>query len=313
MRLARRIADLTLSLGAVLGIVCVLAAFVGPLAGLRPMFVRSGSMAPAIGTGSLVVAHRVPVDEVQVGDVVSMTTPEGSRVTHRVVERGAAGLVLRGDANATVDPGSYAGPTADRVFAHVPGLGYAVGWASSPLGVVVLGLVGCVLLGLVILPRAERRTPGRRRARIPVGPSRRAAAGGAVALLVGFAILGPGQVRPGWAAPWTDPVPITGSSYGAVTLPTTTVACGILQVLTTSLTWTAAAGATGYRLHYGAGGATTETVGSGVTSKAFNTVGSGTFWVETLRSFGPNDWVSAISNKKAYTVVLTLVGTCTDA
>ena len=294
--MSRGLADRLLSALAVVGALTLLLCVGGPAVGVHTYVVRSASMSPTIGTGAVVVAHRVPVNRLSRGDVVSVPTPEGSRVTHRLVRLTASGLVLRGDANQAVDPAPYAVDAADRVVLHVPLLGYAVAVAASPLG--LLGLVLLVVGCAVAAARPRRPSP----IVVAVG----------VVLVAALAVIGPGVSHPSWAAAWTDAATIDGGSYAATTIAAPTVSCSTLGVLSTKLTWTAVSGATGYVLHYGTGGATTETVASGVTSKTFTSVQSGTFWVETQRAFGSTTWTSAISNKKAYTVVLTLVGTCVD-
>ena len=291
MRATRAVADRTLTLLAGFGVVCVLVTLAGPAFGVHALFFRSGSMQPTIGTGAMALAVEVPVSEVRTGDVVSVTTPQGSRVTHRVVSRTGEELVLKGDANAVADATPYRARTVDRVVAHVPMVGYVVGWLTGPLGLALLGALGLGLLALVVRPQVL--------------------AGVAVLALVTVSVVGPGQVSPGWAAPWTDPVTVSGSSYtaGVVGAPVVSCTTGAASV---RFDWPAVSGATGYRLHYGSGGATTEDVVSTVTNRTIVLLGSGTFWVETLRAFPTVTWVSGISNKKAYSVATVLV-TCTNA
>jgi RNase H-fold protein (predicted Holliday junction resolvase) len=67
-------------------------------------------------------------------------------------------------------------------------------------------------------------------------------------------------------------------------------------------------------LHYGSGGATTETVGAAVTSKTFSGIAtSGVFSVQANINYGSTTWTSVASNAKNYTVVLVAVGICTSA
>lgn len=85
-------------------------------AGLTPYVVVSGSMEPALPTGSIAVVKSVDPDEISAGDVITYVPPEsiarpgGARtITHRVrsVVPGAAGrrrFVTQGDANTQPDP-----------------------------------------------------------------------------------------------------------------------------------------------------------------------------------------------------------------
>ena len=110
--------------GAVLGAVCILAAVAAAAFGLRPLVFLSGSMSPAIETGALGIAHEVPASSLEPGDVVSVPTEGGERVTHRIVSVAMDGdeaeLTLRGDANATADADTYRVAHADRVLFDVP-------------------------------------------------------------------------------------------------------------------------------------------------------------------------------------------------
>lgn len=75
------------------------------LLGWQPYSVLSGSMAPAIRPGDVVLYSAVPT-EVPTGAVVVFADPAGERgiLTHRVVERdGHGGYRTKGDANPTPD------------------------------------------------------------------------------------------------------------------------------------------------------------------------------------------------------------------
>src|SRR3989344_5729299 len=67
--------------------------------------VSSGSMEPAIKTGSVIAVAPQPV--YRVGEVITYkTTPEAkSTTTHRVVGTGGGFFKVAGDANDEVDPG----------------------------------------------------------------------------------------------------------------------------------------------------------------------------------------------------------------
>ena len=66
-RLAR---EVLLDAAAVVGAVCILIALAHAVLGSSLLVFRSGSMAPAISTGSLAVAVERPVSGVSPGDVV---------------------------------------------------------------------------------------------------------------------------------------------------------------------------------------------------------------------------------------------------
>ncbi|HEX2893134.1 MAG TPA: hypothetical protein VHO29_03925 [Marmoricola sp.] len=228
-RRLRTAADRALTVGAFLGVVAVLAALAGLALGVRPLFFRSGSMAPTIGTGSMALAREVPAGDLNVGDIVSVTTSGGVRVTHRVVavSPGPPGavLTLRGDANRVADPERYAVDSAYRVFWHVPWAGYVAGRLRSPAVMVMLGL----LLASTSLRGSRRRprTGGRRALRRPrEGVGRHASRAGAAAVVTAAAMAGP--AGPASAVPWTDPVTVGGTTLvaGALVAPVTTCSGG---------------------------------------------------------------------------------------
>ena len=144
--------ELALNLGAIAGLICVLAAAASFLFGIKPLVFRSGSMSPDIPTGALALAKTTPAADLGVGDVVSVENQQGTRITHRVHEivssDGATSvLILKGDANKDADISPYTVTEADRVFFSVPGLGYAVSWLSSPAAIFLGGaLVGGVMV-----------------------------------------------------------------------------------------------------------------------------------------------------------------------
>jgi signal peptidase len=157
-----------LTTGAVVGVACLLLTVLALLLDARPLVFRSDSMSPTIGTGSLAVARRVDADSLRVGQVVSVPTASGERVTHRIKavqhEGPRAVLVLQGDANRAPDPEPYVVDHADRVLFSVPWVGYAVGWLTRPVGLLLLGLYAAVLLSVVLRPPGPTRGPCRGRA-----------------------------------------------------------------------------------------------------------------------------------------------------
>jgi signal peptidase len=81
------------------------------LSGHRMTTVLTGSMAPQLAPGTLVVTERVSASDVRTGDVVVFPRPghEGETVIHRVVSitptgDGALQAHTKGDANTAEDP-----------------------------------------------------------------------------------------------------------------------------------------------------------------------------------------------------------------
>ncbi|NKR64843.1 signal peptidase I [Rhodococcus hoagii] len=154
--------DIALNVGAVAGLICVLAAVASFLFGIKPLIFRSGSMSPDIPTGALALSKTAPAADLKVGDVVSVENQQGTRITHRVHEivssdGASAVLILKGDANQDADLTPYTVTETDRVFVSVPGLGYVVSWLSSPAAIFLGGaLVGGVMV-LAFGPGSRRK------------------------------------------------------------------------------------------------------------------------------------------------------------
>ncbi|MGP9502967.1 hypothetical protein ACT3TS_12235 [Specibacter sp. AOP5-B1-6] len=165
-----------LNIGAVLGSVCLLFAAMTLVFGLKPLIFASGSMGPAIPTGSLALAVAMPAAQVQPGQVVSVVNESGTRVTHRAVSAvPGEGLILKGDANPTADLQPYTVDSVDCVLFSVPLLGFVVGWFSQPWLFFLGGLLCAYLIYVAFIRRdSEAGTDERRRHRGRAGAGRHA-------------------------------------------------------------------------------------------------------------------------------------------
>ena len=107
--------------------------------------VISGSMEPAIPTGSLVYVDRSQADSAEVGDVVAYYgsgNDVGTVITHRVVAIDEEDkLVTKGDANNTEDliPVSRFNVIGKVVF-HIPAIGWLASFVSTLAGKFAVGL-----------------------------------------------------------------------------------------------------------------------------------------------------------------------------
>ena len=154
----------------VLGFAAILAATltVPSLLGYRTLTVMSGSMAPALRTGDLVVAKQLRPDEARIGDVVTFRSPggDGRLITHRVrwVARNGRNVsfATQGDANPTSERWSApTGGTIGRVELRVPKLGVAFSLVGSRDARLAAVLLPALLLAGAELWRIWR--PKRRR------------------------------------------------------------------------------------------------------------------------------------------------------
>lgn len=149
-----------LTAGAALGVVCALWTLTMLATGATPLVVLSGSMSPALRAGDVAFAVTVPAEDIAIGDIVTVTSGTGIRITHRVVDAetdaGASTLRLKGDANSAADDETYTASSALKVVWHLPGIGWILHAAASPVGVAggLALLAGCLILG-----RSALRTP----------------------------------------------------------------------------------------------------------------------------------------------------------
>jgi signal peptidase I len=151
VRTVRRLLDLVLIVLVFAVLAIVLAATAGPSLGHQLMIVRTGSMTPAIPAGTMIDVTHVNAADLKVGDVVSLTAPNGVIDTHRVnrVVSLPDGLYIetKGDANAAPDPVlAPASAVVGRVDFSVPVAGYLMYMLTIPTGIVAVFCIAFTLL-----------------------------------------------------------------------------------------------------------------------------------------------------------------------
>ena len=151
-----------LNVAAVGGVLCIAWVVAALVLHLSLIMFRTGSMSPGIPAGSLALVREIPASEAHVGDVVTVDRPGLLPVTHRVVEVTApasapagtpAEIVLKGDANPTVDPAPYRVSTVRIVLWSQPGLARAVVWLGHPAVIGSLTVATTALVTWMFWPR----------------------------------------------------------------------------------------------------------------------------------------------------------------
>ena len=132
--------------------------FIPQCLGYKPYNIQTGSMTPKYPVGSMIYVKSIPFDQLQVGDVITYHTGDGSGdgwvVTHRVtqIDSGNQMLVTKGDANNTED-GSimYASVIGKATDFCIPFLGQLVTRYQNSNGkmITIIGIV--FLLGISFL------------------------------------------------------------------------------------------------------------------------------------------------------------------
>jgi signal peptidase I len=315
---ARAGRQVLLTLGAGLGLVCLLVAVAAPLLGVRLLVFESGSMSPTIETGGIAVTKTVAAEDLAVGDIVSVRPSSENRVTHRIVGIDEAGaqtlLVLQGDANQTPDPEPYPVSDADRVLLHVNHLGFVVDALSSPYAVFLAGAFVAWLL-LLAFRRDGAQTPRGRR-RMPV-----AAAAVVVLASVGVGALLPSRVGPTTAS-FVDVAGVS-ASYGATVLPKPTISSctvtgGPLSQKTATIVWSevgawdyvAVLAETGTAMTVTDNGATRHTQFS---AGLLSTILNATYHVEIRSKHTGSPWTSVPATQPVTIALLGLGMSCGTA
>lgn len=122
----------------------------------------SGSMEPTFSAGDMVIFRER--DSYKVGDVV-IFRQGGSFVTHRIIGETEGGFTTKGDANNAPDSGVLDPLDIEgELVTVIPRVGGALTFLRSPLGLLIIVIVG---IALIELPRLfeNKRKRGKKRER----------------------------------------------------------------------------------------------------------------------------------------------------
>jgi len=139
-------------IGAVIVLALLLAATLLPVPGnVEVKVVQSGSMEPAIKTGSLIIIK--PRETYQVGDIITFGADTRTQVptTHRITDvRASSGKLLfttKGDANENNDlKETRERDVIGKVIFSVPYVGYLIDFARKPIGFLILIVLPAFLI-----------------------------------------------------------------------------------------------------------------------------------------------------------------------
>jgi signal peptidase I len=119
--------------------------------GYKIYTVQSGSMEPAIQTGSVVIDHQSDIYEK--GDVVSFSPNKDPKniVTHRILasktENGITYFATKGDANSTPDIDVIqSSMILGKVILSIPLLGYPIAFARTQTGLILLIIIPATII-----------------------------------------------------------------------------------------------------------------------------------------------------------------------
>jgi signal peptidase len=120
------------------------------IGGMQILTVRSGSMEPAIKTGSVVVVKKAA--NYQIGDIVTIKESGSSQtVTHRISDfkQSAEGILFTSKGDANENPDSEQFTSSDligKVILNVPYLGYPVAFAQTLPGLFILIIIPAIVI-----------------------------------------------------------------------------------------------------------------------------------------------------------------------
>ena len=145
----------------VLAAVVFLFLAIGPrIFGYQTSTMLTGSMAPLINPGDVVVTVPTSITDIKVGDVITYHIPvEDQRVeTHRITEitttaDGGVAVQTKGDANNGIDPwiATLQGTTVDKQVATIPYVGNAIRTLREPIvmNTLMYGAPAILVIGML--------------------------------------------------------------------------------------------------------------------------------------------------------------------
>lgn len=138
--------------GFFLAVAVMLAASMLPVPGnYRVLSVLSGSMEPAIHTGSVVIV--APAADYKIGEVITFgeisktKTPTTHRISDMKIVDGKPVYITKGDANNAPDNKEVAfGEVKGKVLFSIPYLGFILNFVKQPIGFTLVIVVPAILI-----------------------------------------------------------------------------------------------------------------------------------------------------------------------
>lgn len=147
----------------VFNLVMVLPIYLPRLAGYQAFFITTGSMDPAIPTGSIAYFRSADASALQPGEVIAYTSSDGIVVVHRVKSNNTDDgyLLAKGDNNKILDKDRIPYDHVHGVYAgFMPGVGKLMYFWHSPagrIGMILIAAAGSVLICISIFLRKRSR------------------------------------------------------------------------------------------------------------------------------------------------------------
>lgn len=106
------------------------------LYGIRPVYIKSGSMEPALPVGSLCFVNtKVDRSTLEPGDMIAFSAG-GMEVAHRIIRETKQGFHTKGDANNSPDAGIvFPEQVKGKILVAIPYLGYGIALLRGKAGI----------------------------------------------------------------------------------------------------------------------------------------------------------------------------------
>lgn len=140
----------------VLNLAIVVMGFINPqripsFFGYKYLVVLTGSMAgekpDCFDAGSLVIIKECDVSEYNVGDIITFQTGSDITTTHRIIEEKNGTFITKGDSNNIADTSPVTPDKIEgKVIYAIPNIGYIMQFIRSPIGMIALIAICCVVL-----------------------------------------------------------------------------------------------------------------------------------------------------------------------
>lgn len=159
--LLRRAGDWALTVLAAAGALCIIAVIAAFAFNITLIMFSTGSMSPAIPSGSVAAVREIPATEIDVGDVVTVERPNALPITHRVTEivttdGDQVTFTMQGDANADPDPAPYTTDTVRLALFSVPRVATVISTMQDPVVLGVITVLAAALVTWAFWPRGVR-------------------------------------------------------------------------------------------------------------------------------------------------------------
>lgn len=133
--------------------ICIIIALIGFLFGITPYITMSGSMEPAVKTGSLCFVNmNANYENVKEGDIIAFSTGLNDLVTHRVIKVTEEGFETKGDNNDVSDgisttPETFKGKT----LFSIPYIGYILKYLQQPVYMAMIAVIVIAMLAICLV------------------------------------------------------------------------------------------------------------------------------------------------------------------